>query len=666
MKSNKIFYKVLFLILISFTNLYSNIPKELDKTLNNSKVLFSSFLYQYNISAMKVASKELLEYQPIKAIVIVDIVDDELIFSAYSTDNEYKNEEIPKVYKEYSQIEKVLEFNNHTLGKMIIYYQKNLLQFKTNKQTINLSKKEKDYLDKKKIIKMCVDPDWMPLEKLENGKYIGISSEYVKYFQQILNVPIVVVKTSTWSQSLKYVKNRKCDILPLALDTKSRREYLNFTKQYIQMPLAISTTIDKSFIYDFSTISNKQKIGIVSGYAYKELLKNKYPNLNIIEVISLDKGLQKVKSGELYGMIDIVSSIAYHIQKKYHTILKITGTFDENYGLSVGIRNDDLILLNIYNKAINNIDKQLHQEILNKWISVNYDKEINYTFIWKILFIVVFFILLVIYRQYLLNTTNKKLQKLVEIEVQKNKEKDRIVSTQSKYAAMGEMLSLITHQWRQPLNELGLVLQKFKYAYQRDKLTEELIIEQTKLGNDLVIKMSTTIDDFKNFLIPNKEDISFSLSSSIKGIIKLLNSSYKYNNINIIQEINTTRKISGSQGEFEQVILNILNNAKDALITKEIDQRVVLIQIYELNNNIIISIYDNAGGIKKMSLKKVFKSYFTTKKDGSGIGLYLSKEIINEHFRGELSVENSSFEVNHNRYFGACFKIKIPLLIKSI
>ena len=529
MKSNKIFYKVLFLILISFTNLYSNIPKELDKTLNNSKVLFSSFLYQYNISAMKVASKELLEYQPIKAIVIVDIVDDELIFSAYSTDNEYKNEEIPKVYKEYSQIEKVLEFNNHTLGKMIIYYQKNLLQFKTNKQTINLSKKEKDYLDKKKIIKMCVDPDWMPLEKLENGKYIGISSEYVKYFQQILNVPIVVVKTSTWSQSLKYVKNRKCDILPLALDTKSRREYLNFTKQYIQMPLAISTTIDKSFIYDFSTISNKQKIGIVSGYAYKELLKNKYPNLNIIEVISLDKGLQKVKSGELYGMIDIVSSIAYHIQKKYHTILKITGTFDENYGLSVGIRNDDLILLNIYNKAINNIDKQLHQEILNKWISVNYDKEINYTFIWKILFIVVFFILLVIYRQYLLNTTNKKLQKLVEIEVQKNKEKDRIVSTQSKYAAMGEMLSLITHQWRQPLNELGLVLQKFKYAYQRDKLTEELIIEQTKLGNDLVIKMSTTIDDFKNFLIPNKEDISFSLSSSIKGIIKLLNSSYKHN-----------------------------------------------------------------------------------------------------------------------------------------
>ena len=897
MKTINIFFKILFFILISLSNLYSNIPKELDKTIDNTKELLSDSLYHYNRPAIQLTSKKLLKNSNIKAIIIFDEIDNELIISAYTNNSQFIEGPIPLKYKKYNHIKKILKYNNKVLGEMLVYYEKNsnkilnlnkkekefiknhpkiilgigrwepyaitnengivtgydaevlslinklsganfklktgdwgemqeeakthkidglsnsvvteerkkyfnpsnsyvtvqkvifttkenpsniytkkdlkgkkigihksnalermiskrfknsiIVEFNSIDSVINalitnkidaalgdnillyraikldlpylkvsvtldnantplvfnirkdwseaisiinkslkhigkdkllilknkwflenINNKEEDiiftkeeilYLKNKKTIKMCVDPDWMPLEKIEKGKYTGISSDYVKYFEKLFNIPIILVQTSSWSESLEYVRKRKCDILPLAIDTKQRRKYLSFTQEYIDMPLAISTKTDKSFIYDFSTISRDKKIGMVSQYAYKELLKNKYKNLNIIEVKNLRDGLEKVESGEFYGMIDIVTSLAYNIQKNYHTILKITGTFDDNYGLSVGIRNDDLMLLNIYNKAIDNIDKELHQEILNKWISVKYEKEMNYTIIYRIIFVILIFMFFGIYRQYLLNKSNKNLQKLVDIELQKNKEKDRMMSIQSKHAAMGEMLALITHQWRQPLNELGLVLQKFKYAHQKDKLTDELIIEQTKLGNDLILKMSTTIDDFKNFLIPNKEDNSFSLSLSIKNIVELLNSSYKYNNINIIQKIDEIKEIPGSKGEFEQVVLNILNNARDTLILNKINQKIVFIKVYKLDNHIIVSICDNAGGIKKRDINKVFDPYFTTKENGSGIGLYIAKEIIQEHFKGSISVENTSFELENNKYLGACFKIKIPL-----
>ena len=512
----------------------------------------------------------------------------------------------------------------------------------SNQNSIKLSTEEKLYLKNKKTIKMCVDPDWMPLEKIDKDKYIGISSDYIKYFEKSINIPIVLVKTQSWSKSLDYVRKRKCDILPLALETNKRKKYLNFTKKYIIMPLAISTNINKSFIYNFNSIGQNKKIGIVSGYAYKELIKNKYTNLNIVDVTSLRDGLEKVESGELYGMVDIVSVLAYNIQKNYQGILKITGTFDEDYGLSVGVRNDDLILLNIYNKAIKNIDKQLQQKILNKWISVKYENEINYTIIFNILFISSIIMIFIIYRQYILKKTNIKLIKLVEQEVKKNKEKDRVINAQSKNAAMGEMLSLITHQWRQPLNELGLVLQKFKYAQERDKLTKELIIEQTELGNNLIHKMSTTIDDFKNFLLPNKENSFFSVSKSIENMIKLLNASYKYNNIIILMKLNSIKNIKGNKGEFEQVLLNILNNALDAFETIDEESKYINITARLDKEYLYLLVEDNAGGVKEEYLGKLFEPYFSTKgKNGTGLGLYMSQMIIQKQFQGDIDVESS-------------------------
>ena len=229
----------------------------------------------------------------------------------------------------------------------------------------------------------------------------------------------------------------------------------------------------------------------------------------------------------------------------------------------------------------------------------------------------------------------------------------------SKHAAMGEMISIIAHQWRQPLNELGLVLQKFEFAYNKNILTKEFIENETKVGKELIYKMSTTIDIFRNFLNLRKKTELFEITKSIKNVIMLFEETSKANNIKIITQLSDTKNIKSFQGEFEHVILNILNNASDVLVKNNIDNKMILISAKDINNRLIIKICDNGGGILEELIPRVFNPHFTTKKDGVGIGLYIAKKIINEHMQGELIVENKIFMLEDKECSGACFIIKI-------
>ncbi|MCW8837517.1 MAG: diguanylate cyclase [Thiovulaceae bacterium] len=285
-----------------------------------------------------------------------------------------------------------------------------------------LNSDEIDYLKNKKVIKMCIDPNWMPFEKNDKGKHIGMTAEYIHILEKEIGIPIKMVNTKSWGESLRMGQERKCDIFSLVMPTKERLKYLNFTKPYLKIPLVIVTNLDEFFINDISTVTSK-KIGVVKGYAYGEILQEKYPNMKIIEVNNLKEGLQKVRNRELFGFIGTLATTGYHIQKNYIGELKIAGKFDEKWELGIGTRNDEPILKNIFNKAIKQISSKKQQEILNKWISVNYDREIDYTPILKwaagISFIFIIILLLVLRINRKLNLeirsrkeTEKKLQEL--------------------------------------------------------------------------------------------------------------------------------------------------------------------------------------------------------------------------------------------------------------
>lgn len=237
------------------------------------------------------------------------------------------------------------------------------------------------YLLNKEKITMCVDPHWMPFEEIRNGSHYGIAADYMTLFQQKLPVPIELVETSSWTESIIKAQQRQCDILSLAASTATRRQYLNFTKPYVSLPVVIATTNDKIYIKSIEDILTK-KIGIVQGYAIAENLRTKYPQANIVDVASITDGLRRVESGEIYCYIDNLMVIADQIQKQFTGTIKISGRIQEEIKLAIGTRNDEPQLATIFNKLIPIVTPDERQAIYNKWISVNQEVGFDYHLFW--------------------------------------------------------------------------------------------------------------------------------------------------------------------------------------------------------------------------------------------------------------------------------------------
>ena len=529
-----------------------------------------------------------------------------------------------------------------------------------------LTKEEQSYLTHKKELKICIDPDWMPFEEIRNNKHIGISADYIDIIKNKLNIPITLAPTKTWSESLKYAKEKACDIIPLIVKTQNRQKYLYFTTPYIKLPLVMAGGFEDSFIEDINQFKDK-KIGISKDYAFEEILKAKYPQLNFVPVKNLKDGLEQIQKGNISGFIGNLTSIGITIQKDYIGQIKIIAKLDDNLEAGIASRKDEPLLNSILQKALDSIDLKQKEEIYNKWVYVNYQKEISYVFFNKIfaLIIVLIIILVLVYRQYLLKQMNKELYKKVEIEMKKNEEKHRISIQQSRMASMGEMLENIAHQWRQPLSTISVVASGIKLKKELNILNDEELDDALSHIKNATQYLSNTIEDFRNFFSKDKISSNINIRSTINKTIDLVSSTFAKEGITLVRNIQDIN-FASFENELIQVLMNILINAKDALENKQ-SQKLIIIKVKQHKNNIIITIKDNAGGINEDIIDKIFEPYFTTKHqfNGTGIGLYMSKLISEKHLDGEIIVRNVSFEFNNTIYQGAIFKIILPLNIKE-
>ncbi len=241
------------------------------------------------------------------------------------------------------------------------------------------------------------------------------------------------------------------------------------------------------------------------------------------------------------------------------------------------------------------------------------------------------------------------------------KEKDDVLYQQSKMAAMGEMIANIAHQWRQPLSAIsmsatGLLLQKEMNV----NTLEEEVKTLTQI-NESSQYLSRTIDDFRNFLKVDKQVKLFNLESAVKKAISLVNLKINDKDVKLHLELDEL-SVYGIKNEFIQVIINILNNARDAIKLSTRKKHHIFITISKDEYHIYIKIKDSAGGIRENILSRIFEPYFTTKhmSQGTGIGLYMSEEIIKNHMKGVLYIENEAYNFDNINYKGACFTIKIP------
>lgn len=239
-------------------------------------------------------------------------------------------------------------------------------------------------------------------------------------------------------------------------------------------------------------------------------------------------------------------------------------------------------------------------------------------------------------------------QKQIEEDKQKNRQ---FIIQQSKLAEIGEVFSSIAHQWKSPLVEITAIAQELFYSKKCEALREDDSFVSDIMKQ--VTYMTDTINDFQKFIIPSSKKINFNVYSSIESMLEIIEHNMKYNNVKIKIDVqkDACLNILGYKNEFMQSILNIINNAKDALEQNNPKDRKIDIKLFNDNQNLIILIQDNAGGIDMEFINKIFKPYYSTKVDGHGIGLYMSKMIIEDKMHGKISVENS--------LAGACFKIKL-------
>ena len=541
-----------------------------------------------------------------------------------------------------------------------------LIYTKHLNNSFTLSKEESDYLKNKKEIKFCIDPDWMPFEKIEDNKHIGISADYVDIIKSKLNVPITLVQTKSWSESLSKAKERVCDIIPLIVKTDNRDKYLNFTSPYIKLPLVMAGGIEDSFIEDINQYKNK-KIGISKDYAFGEILKAKYPHLNFVEVENMKDGFEQIQKGQISGFIENLTTIGFAIQKNYIGQIKIIAKLNETLEAGISSRNDEPILNSIFQKALDSIDSEKREEIYNKWVYVNYQKETNYDSLNKLLFIIIGFILIFIlfYRQYLLKKMNEELNEKIKIEMKKNEEKTRISIQQSRMASMGEMLENIAHQWRQPLSTISVAASGIEIKKELNILNDEDLSDSLRHIKNATQYLSNTIDDFRNFFVKDKIPSNINIKNTLNKTIDLISSTLAKEEITLIRNIQNIN-FTSYENELIQVLMNIFINAKDALANRK-SEKLIIVVIKQIEDNLVIKIKDNAGGVDSSIIDKIFEPYFTTKHqfNGTGIGLYMSKLIVEKHLIGEISVKNIDFIFNSKTYRGALFELVLPLNITN-
>ena len=583
----------------------------------------------------------------------------------------YKNKEFGRIDK--NKIQRI--FDIYTLLGLT----KNTIDIENfifNKYATTLSPFELEYLKSNKVIKMCNNPNWKPIEFKDDNLVQGIAIDIMGLLEKKLGITIKHIPTKSWGESQQFLKEKKCDILPAAIKTEQREKYANFTRPYLKYKLAIVTTKDKPFTQSLDdlvasgkSIARKQSSGLI------QKLKEKYKNVNIIETKDYLESLQMVSQGKAYCTIATLPIVSYYMKEFALNNLQISGYTDMVYNLRMVVRDDRVELLNILNKALRSITIKEQEDVYNRWTNIKIEEKFDYTYAIYITLAVFLIIGVIVFKQFLLARQNKLLKDMVDErtkelqilnenlahrvrdEVEKNRQNELRLLEQSKMAAMGEMIGNIAHQWRQPLSIIstaatGAIIQK-EWGVLSDKDLKknlELIDENSQY-------LSKTIDTFRDYLKEEKEYQEVIVQTRIKKALNIIQSSLDNNYIELIHNLDEIEpiKIKLVVGELSEVIINIINNAKDAIKERAIKNSWIKIHLETVDNRVTISIEDNAGGIPTNILPKIFDPYFTTKhkSQGTGLGLHMSYKIVNESLNGKLYVKNTKY--------GAKFFIDLPL-----
>lgn len=560
----------------------------------------------------------------------------------------------------YQRLDLNIQKNGINLGNISVYYQK-------VNNNITLTLQEEKYLQSKKTFTMCVDPDWEPYEKITiGGQYVGVASEFIKLIESKIGKKFTLIPTQTWNQSLEYIKKGECEILPFLNQTQNRNRYLNFTPFVYSESEVIIAKNDVTYLDNFTSLHGKT-VGLVKGFRTDDYIQKNHPEISIVYIKNHEEGLKLVSQGKIDATINSLLGTAYLIRKLNLANIKIAGKTELFNQYRIGVIKNDPLLHSILTKVILDISQKEKDNILSNWLSVKFENKVDYTLVFQVLFITSVILLIIGYWTYRLNIENrkrllaeKKLKKLnselenrISTTINEIQKKEKVLLHQSRLVQMGEMLSMIAHQWRQPIGAINSAVLAINLKVTAKTSERELTPEESKeLLNYIIDKnqnitnyiqfLSSTIDDFRDFFKPDIAKETIALSELVDNALKIVEESIKVKNISLKVNIINDITLELHQNELVQVILNLIKNAEDQLIEKNIKYPYIIIEIVKENQLYCINVCDNGGGIPNSIIEKVFDPYFSTKsKNGTGIGLYMSKLLIEDHNNGKLYASNS-------------------------
>jgi diguanylate cyclase (GGDEF)-like protein len=497
------------------------------------------------------------------------------------------------------------------------------------------------YAENLQHVKICVDPKWKPFEWIDKeGNYAGMGHDFLEVFLQNSHIKVELYPTKNWAQSIEAIKQKKCDMLPMASITQERKEFLNFTKPYYYAPYVIATTSDKVFIDDIRRRLDKT-YGVVKNSAVFDDLKKLYPSIKLVPVQSVYDGLQRVLNGELYGFVNMAPTIAYNMQEHAMVDIKISAKLSTGYKLAVAVRKDKIELYNRMNKLVDTIDENTKTQIEMRWLSLIKEEKVDYSLIYKILFVFTVILLGIAYRHFTLKRLNHQLEKKVKDKTQElqklNQELEEKVIKKTKELIHQSNYDLLTG-----LPNRVLFLNRLEKA-----------IENAKKHNTVFGLLFIDIDKFQSI----NESFGYNVGDEVLKVV-----SEKF--LKLISESDTLSRLSGDE------LTIIVENPESVDTLTQLAQRILELfkkpvivgkESLYISVSIGISVYPRDAHTSKDILKNADAAMHRAKEKGRNNFQYYSA-VLTKQASDRLKTQVSLLKAIENQEFVVYYQPQIDII----